>query len=242
MNPLEAKSTYIILSALGPEIRVLIRHSTKAKNIAIRIKNIHAELVVPKNKIQISLEFARQKESWIRKKLQTLEAARLMGEHHIRNDILPILGKEYRIEYKADIRSHVIQEEATLVVYTRGDNHRNVLIDFLSKLLLQQLTDYAQLIAQNNNLHYTKIKIMNNKTRWGSCSSKGILAFHWRLIFTPLEVLNYLVVHEICHLKEMNHGARFWKLVEKIYPQYKQAQKWLKTNGFAVRKFLEEDM
>ena len=86
---------------------------------------------------------------------------------------------------------------------------------------------YAQLL----DVTYATISIRDQKTRWGSCSSKGNLSFSWRLILAPPKVLDYVVVHELCHRKEMNHSPRFWVLVESMIPDYKTHRKWLKENG-----------
>ena len=86
---------------------------------------------------------------------------------------------------------------------------------------------YAQLL----DVTYATISIRDQKTRWGSCSSKGNLSFSWRLILAPPKVLDYVVVHELCHRKEMNHSPRFWALVESMIPDYKTHRKWLKENG-----------
>lgn len=78
---------------------------------------------------------------------------------------------------------------------------------------------------------YEKIRIAEQKTRWGSCSSRGTLSFNWKLMLAPPVVLDYVVVHELCHRKEMNHSKRFWALVEQTMPGYKEHRKWLKENG-----------
>ena len=79
--------------------------------------------------------------------------------------------------------------------------------------------------------HYTSITIRDQKTRWGSCSSKGNLNFNWRLIFAPEKVLDYVVVHELAHRKEMNHSPAFYAVVASVMPEYKTYEKWLRDNG-----------
>lgn len=79
--------------------------------------------------------------------------------------------------------------------------------------------------------HYHRITIRDQKTRWGSCSSKGTLSFNWRLILAPPRVLDYVVIHELCHLTYMNHGKDFWNAVSCVMPDYKIYRDWLKKNG-----------
>lgn len=78
---------------------------------------------------------------------------------------------------------------------------------------------------------YGRITIRNQKSRWGSCSSRKNLNFNCLLMLAPPEQRDYVVVHELCHLKEMNHSKRFWKEVEKVLPDYKKSVKWLRENG-----------
>lgn len=79
--------------------------------------------------------------------------------------------------------------------------------------------------------NYTKITIRDQKTRWGSCSSNGTLSFNYRLMFAPPRILDYVVVHELCHLTHMNHSKDFWNMVASILPEYKTYRKWLKEHG-----------
>lgn len=79
--------------------------------------------------------------------------------------------------------------------------------------------------------NYTSITIRDQKSRWGSCSSRGTLSFNYRLIFAPLKVLDYVVVHELCHLSHMNHSKDFWSMVETVMPEYKVYKSWLRGHG-----------
>ena len=95
------------------------------------------------------------------------------------------------------------------------------------KLVTERVRYYAPIIG----VSYGQIAIRTQHTRWGSCSSKGNLNFNCLLALVPPEVLDYVVVHELCHRKELNHSARFWSLVERVLPDYKSHRKWLKENG-----------
>lgn len=93
-----------------------------------------------------------------------------------------------------------------------------------------RVTHYADMIG----VPYGRITIRNQKTKWGSCSSKGNLNFNCLLMLAPESVRDYVVVHELCHIKQMNHSYDFWNLVEKAMPNYKDAKSWLKDNGAAL--------
>lgn len=104
----------------------------------------------------------------------------------------------------------------------------------LTQLARKDLTARCEAFAARMGVSYSRIAIRNQKTKWGSCSSKGNLNFNCLLMLTPEEVRNYVVVHELCHLRHMNHSAEFWAAVEKLQPDYRNAKKWLKQNGAAV--------
>jgi hypothetical protein len=86
-------------------------------------------------------------------------------------------------------------------------------------------------------VEYRRIEIRGQRTRWGSCSSKGTLSFNWRLALAPFEVLDYIVVHELCHLREPNHSARFWRLVASRRPNWRKHDAWLVRHGAELLAF-----
>lgn len=101
----------------------------------------------------------------------------------------------------------------------------------LADQALQYIPERVKYYAPIVGVDYKRITIRNQKTRWGSCSSKGGLNFNCLLMLTPPEVIDYVVVHELCHRKEMNHSKAFWVEVEKVLPDYQSAKKWLKEYG-----------
>lgn len=104
-------------------------------------------------------------------------------------------------------------------------------IQELADRALAEIPKRAAYYAQLLQVDYGKITIRNQKSRWGSCSSKGNLNFNCLLMLTPPEIIDYVVVHELCHRKEMNHSARFWNEVEKVLPDYRERRAWLKEHG-----------
>ena len=124
-------------------------------------------------------------------------------------------------------RNHASQK---LESYTEAEIKR--MMEEARVVILKKVKFYAPLVG----VDYGRITIRNQKTRWGSCSSKGNLNFNCLLMKCPEEIQDYIVVHELCHRKQMNHSAKFYAEVERVFPKYRQCQKWLKDNGSMIMK------
>ncbi len=107
-------------------------------------------------------------------------------------------------------------------------------IEALADKALEYIPERVKYFAPLVGVEYGNITVRNQRTRWGSCSGKGNLNFNCLLMLTPKDVIDYVVVHELCHLKEMNHSRDFWKEVEDVLPDYKNSRLWLKRNGGAI--------
>lgn len=178
------------------------------KTLAIQINpdlsvTVRAPMYAPQSDIERIL---REKEGWIQKhieKIREQEAKRKKTQGE-------------KGEYGESVESEYLTNEE---------------IKKLADKALQHIPKRVSYYAKQIGVTYGKITIRNQKTRWGSCSSKGNLNFNCLLMLTPPEVIDYVVVHELCHRKEMNHSGAFWVEVEKVLLDYKEQVKWLKENG-----------
>ena len=107
-------------------------------------------------------------------------------------------------------------------------------IDVLANRMLAEFPPRVQKFASLLGVDYGRITVRMQRTRWGSCSSKGNLNFNCLIMLAPREVRDYIIVHELCHRIEMNHSKRFWALVESVMPDYKESERWLDTEGKKV--------
>lgn len=134
------------------------------------------------------------------------------------------------------IRKHIEQIRAKKEAYEAmepshlTDEEIRELADKARKYIPERVAYFAERMG----VTYGRITIRNQKTRWGSCSSKGNLNFNCLLMLTPVEIIDYVVVHELCHRKEMNHSRAFWNEVEKVLPDYREAVRWLKEEGSQI--------
>lgn len=131
-----------------------------------------------------------------------------------------------KIKYQKQCEAGMHQKEQGLTEQQKKaleDRYRKAAKEYIPK----RVAFYQSFMSGS----YERITIRDQKTRWGSCSSKGTLSFNWRLMLAPPAVLDYVVVHELCHLMHMNHSKAFWNAVEEIMPDYKIHRKWLKENG-----------
>jgi predicted metal-dependent hydrolase len=223
----------ITLDRLGPDIQVQVRCSLRAKRISIKVNHNGAELILPNKHSEVGYKFLLSKEFWVRKKLQNV-----IKEEPIDYKTIPIFGEIYSLQHIEANYSKVVLNNDLIEIYSKSSDDKSIFVKFLRDKLLLEVTKLVDFFAIKHDLSFGKIRIMNNKNKWGSCSSKGVLSFNWRLVFAPKEILEYLVVHEICHIMEMNHSLRFWNLVEKLYPDYKVAKLWLKQNGVRLYQYL----
>lgn len=201
---------------------------SKRKSLSLVIKNDGEFLVrAPlKMKEEDIFKFIYQKKDWIIKKRQDQAQHTYPNLTFEKPEKINILGRSYDILLIQN--SRVKLNETTLEVPIFKSKER--LVNFLKKYSKNYLSARCALIAELFDFSYYNITISSAKTCWGSCSANNTLHFTYKLIMCPEDVIDYIVVHELCHTKIKNHSAKFWALVETCCPNYKAQEIWLKKN------------
>jgi predicted metal-dependent hydrolase len=212
-----------------------VQINRRARRISLRVNaKGEAVLVLPDEKYRAEgLRFAATKKGWISKHQQQ-QPDRV--PFAIGNSI-PVRGTLYRIDHDPDARDPVAIDEGTITVSGWPANADRWVQAWLKQ---QAAADYKAAVTEYSQalgLPAPPITLRDPKTRWGSCSSRKTLSLSWRLILAPPQVLNYVAAHEVCHLLEMNHSARFWSLVGKISPDYHKPEAWLKQHGRDLHRY-----
>ncbi len=194
-------------------------------------------LVVPKGvSLNRAQAFAEGYESWMQEKLDELPP--LIEYEH--GTIIPIFGQRttVRIYFDEDLRyTHLALEDKTLFVHTNKDDPSARIERYLKQLVKEEIKVLAREKAAMIRKKINKIVIRDTKSRWGSCSSDGTLSFSWRLIFAPPEALDYVVAHEVAHLKHLDHSDRFWDLCEEISDNYEEGKYWMRHHGHELMRY-----
>jgi len=141
------------------------------------------------------------------------------------------LGQAYRLQVIDDLPKAVVLDNALKISSVVLGNARDHLECWYKTMALEYITIRVEYYARIAGLKYRSIRINSATTRWGSCGYQDTLNFTWRLIMAPARVVDYVVVHELMHLKQKNHSRHFWAEVAKMMPDYKQDERWLKQNG-----------
>jgi predicted metal-dependent hydrolase len=205
------------------------RHEIKRARIAVD-EDLRVRVTLPLDVSQEEIaDLIERKEQWIQKQLaffRDRRDARIKLSH----DEILYLGEIYTFQRLPGLRSRVAIKDEGKIIYSG----RNLLADGALGTWYRQeakrvIMERLEHFAKTYKFTYNKVFIRNQKTLWGSCSSKRNLSFNWRLIQTPLDIIDYIVVHELVHTKILQHTKAYWGRVASLYPQYRQARGWLKN-------------
>lgn len=141
------------------------------------------------------------------------------------------LGKTYPLEIDPRAKSLLKFDERFILKASALPRARELLTRWYMEQARVVCTTRVLWLASAHGFSPEKVRISSARTRWGSCSSKKTLSFTWRLVMAPVEIIDYVIIHELVHLHHLNHSKMFWQEVEKILPDYKKRRSWLKKNG-----------
>jgi len=218
---------------------VTVIRSDRRRSATFRVDQSGVSFRVPKEiGRQKIVELVEKKTPWIRKKLEyaaSLTPPRLLDFEN--GDPIPYLGKTYCLKVQVGDYPHVELVGEDILVSVVEQHLTNSLhiqlvlerwfLDEAAILLAERLDFYAPIVG----VRPTGMQVKAYKARWGSCKMDGQIQFNWRLIHGPVDVLDYVVVHELCHILQHNHSAAYWSEVARVMPDYEVRRKWLSQNG-----------
>ena len=211
-----------------PVVSIIVRRTRQARRLSLRISQLDGRVTMSlplRTPLREAEVFAVEKEDWIRRTLAShpeVERPRIGGT-------VLFLGREVDVVVGPGRVARYVDGQITV-----PDNPARALTRIAA---LMKLTAHERLHAASERyaaalgVSYGRLSLRDTRSRWGSCSSEGNLMYSWRLIMAPPEVLDYVAAHEVAHLLEMNHSADYWRVLGRIYPNYKPPRAWLRENG-----------
>lgn len=219
---------------------VALRRSSSARRLSLTVSRIDGRVTVTaplRCSIGQVVAFVEDHGQWLR----TVTAKSLAPISFDQGQTIPILGANYRITRGKSPGVQVERDDGEtpgrLVVGARAEDVGVKVETFLKQTARRLLHERSQIHAGALNVTYSRITIRDTRSRWGSCSARGALSYSWRLVMAPLDVLDYVAAHEVAHLVELNHSDRFWALVDKLRPDWRDQRNWLRSHGLELHRY-----
>lgn len=229
--------TYPDLLQVGEHtLPLVIKRHKRAKRICLRYNPTeHAiNLTLPRHtRISDGINFITEKSDWLLSTLEDIPCKKQLKP----GVCIWIGGERFRIKHTPELRGAFLLHDGVLHISGAREHFPRRVEDALKKIAKQRISQLVQKYAARAGRRVNRITVRDTRSRWGSCSSTGNLSFSWRLIFAPRAVLEYVVAHEVAHLRVMNHSDRFWATVEAICPGYGPAKEWLRIHGKELYRF-----
>ncbi len=210
--------------------RVEWRRSARARRISLRIDPYGGTVVVTlplRVGVRAGIALLTNHADWVSDRLAALPDAVALTD----DALVPICGVPHRIRHLPQARGGAWLDNGELFVTGRPEFLARRVKDFLRAEARRRLAALTVAKAQSADLHPRRLTVKDTRSRWGSCAADGSLSFSWRLVMAPAFVQDYVAAHEVAHLRHMNHGKRFWALVERLTPHTATAVPWLRTEG-----------
>lgn len=234
----------------GRKVPVTVRHNPRAERIIVRVDLTagSVQVTAPSRRgFSQALRFAHQQKDWIAERLEEVPPP-VPFEHGAR---IPLRGRDHVVRHVGENRDRALGRGPVWRVRAADASRRYPEIrvtgheDFVTRRvrdwligqardeLTERVFDYADYFGLNP----ARITVRDQTTRWGSCSPSRALSFSWRLIMAPPYVLDYVAAHEVVHLRHMNHGPRFWSMLEEVIPNMRPAKRWLERQGPSLHRY-----
>lgn len=212
--------------------------TNRIKTADVRVEEGAVSVVVPKDTDgERIVRILSDKRKWIKNKI-TLhrEAIPVSDKQFVSGESFSYLGRNYRLKVKRGRFKPVKLVQGRLVVTVpKGVEEqymiRNALIRWYKSHAEQKLQEKVERYAEIVGVKPKSIGVREFKSRWGSCHANGDIQFNWKIVIAPNRIVDYVVVHELCHMKQHDHSPKFWKLVSKVIPDYLECKEWLRVNG-----------
>jgi predicted metal-dependent hydrolase len=221
--------------------QVRLQRHRQARRYTLRVQSATREVVLtmpPRGNLRDAEAFATKHGGWIASRLSRLPEPAPFRD----GGIVPLRGEPHRIEHRRGERGTVWVElgddgRRALCVAGEAPHVARRVRDYLKREAKRELEAASRRYAETLDVKISRVSVRDQASRWGSCSTTGVLSYSWRLIFAPPFVLDYLAAHEVAHLVEMNHSRAFWRLVGRICPNTARAKTWLDTHGADLHRY-----
>jgi predicted metal-dependent hydrolase len=221
-------------------MNILINRTKRKKTISIQIKDGNVEVRAPFNLNQNEIDaFILKKERWIKNKILLQKSIKqLPKKKFINGEVFKFLGKDLKlkINISGEKKTYLKNDYICLDLKNNSENNKEKIkkeLKLFYRSLSERILKERTLIeSKKMNLKVKAIKVRSYKNRWGSCSSNGDISYNWKLIMAPEKIIDYVIIHELCHLIHFNHSRDYWEEVSKKIPNYKECREWLKSNQY----------
>ncbi|MGH7953618.1 MAG: M48 family metallopeptidase [Limisphaerales bacterium] len=208
-------------------------HNRRARRYVLRLRaDGLARLTIPRGgSVAEARRFAERNKVWLERQLRHFSMRPNRPTECLAGTEILFRGELMRIETGVNGASGTARfgSESVKVANSAGDL-RPAIEKYLRDMAVKELPPRALEFAALHQVSVRRIIVRNQRTRWGSCSTRGVISLNWRLVQTPPFVRDYIILHELMHLRQMNHSARFWREVGQVCPDYEVAKRWLKQN------------
>ena len=229
-----------ILRIGGKSVPVVARTNPRATRLIVRVHPTTGEVAVvapSRQALERALDFARDEADWIAGRLAAIPEPVMLEP----GDAVPYRGREHIVAHDPEARRGVFLDsgprKAFIVASGEAEHVPRRVRDWLRAEARREVSEAVRGYAKALGVAPRRVTLRDPTTRWGSCSTNGVLSFSWRLILAPPFVLDYVAAHEVAHLIHMNHGARFWTLVEQLVGDTERPRRWLRLEGASMHRY-----